>query len=131
MKERKVTAVRASVSAEKIETIKRLNDEGKVGWKIAAEVGLSVSVVNKYRRLMRLEGDNKPQPEPEAKEEPSTSVCDAHCGGCIHLTEVCWGGLSMACYYRINTGKKRPCPAGKGCTVKETGERKQRLIDPW
>lgn len=119
------------VSAEHVEEIMRLHAEGKVGREIAKEVGISISAVNRVRRLLRLNAENKPQTDTEAEQEPSTSVCDANCGGCIHLTEVCWGGLSMACYYRINTGQRRPCPAGKGCTVKETGERKQRLIDPW
>ena len=46
-----------------------------------------------------------------------------YCRGCIHLTTVAdW----PCCNYLINTDQRRPCPAGDGCTVKETKKRKRK-----
>ena len=44
------------------------------------------------------------------------SVCDRYCANCIYF-----GGVDEAvatCNYILRTGKKRPCGAGYGCTVK-------------
>ena len=45
---------------------------------------------------------------------------DSTCRGCIYLTQV--SGYN-ACDYIGATDKRRPCPAGKGCTVRKTGKR--------
>jgi DNA-binding NarL/FixJ family response regulator len=42
------------------------------------------------------------------------------CAGCIHYAI----GVGN-CDYLHHTGKRRGCPAGKGCTRKETGRKKK------
>lgn len=117
------------------EEIRILHAAGKNDVEIALEIGVSHATVGRYRRRLGLprNGHTERRPKEKAKKAdvPSGSVCDDYCLGCTHLTEVHWGGVTKACYYRINTGKKRPCPAGKDCTEKEIGTRKPRLIDPW
>ena len=39
------------------------------------------------------------------------------CGGCIHVS------YEGGCDYLLHTGHSRGCPAGEGCTVKDTGQR--------
>lgn len=43
------------------------------------------------------------------------SLCDSSCRGCIYF-----GTFLRSCEYMIQTGNLRPCPAGKGCTVRTT-----------
>ena len=44
------------------------------------------------------------------------SGSDHPCAGCLHF----YGAYkdNRCCNYILDTGKKRPCPPGEGCTVK-------------
>ena len=42
---------------------------------------------------------------------------DKACTGCIHLGWI--GGYIGCCNYIFHKDERRPCPPGKGCTVKE------------
>lgn len=46
------------------------------------------------------------------------SICDSYCKGCIYLGKV--SQAYMCCRYVFVEDKLRPCPAGTGCTVKQT-----------
>lgn len=46
---------------------------------------------------------------------------DRACKGCIYMGWI--GGYLGCCNYIFMAGKPRPCPPGKGCTVKETKKR--------
>ena len=43
---------------------------------------------------------------------PKPSVCDDYCKGCRHYNE----SYGASCEYMRDTGMRRPCPAGTGCT---------------
>ena len=50
-------------------------------------------------------------------------ICDSYCRGCIYR-----GGNSeeiKSCNYYLMTSIRRPCPAGKGCTVRVRRKRTQ------
>lgn len=48
---------------------------------------------------------------------------DKHCKGCIYRCNLY--NYLYCCDYFLRTGKRRPCPAGQGCTVKiKKGETK-------
>lgn len=36
--------------------------------------------------------------------------------------------IPTSCDYYIITGERRPCPAGKGCTVRMLGEKKRKRV---
>ena len=44
-------------------------------------------------------------------------LVDSTCRGCVYRAGI--NASSMICNYYLDTGKRRPCPAGKGCTVKK------------
>lgn len=46
------------------------------------------------------------------------------CESCVHRTRLGNGNGPVACYYIVNTGKRRSCPPGKKCTVYEKGDPK-------
>lgn len=46
------------------------------------------------------------------------SYNNSYCKGCIYCTKL---SVGLCCEYFLKTNKRRPCPAGSGCTVKETG----------
>ena len=49
------------------------------------------------------------------------AICTpTHCGDCIHYDAY----LSLCDYFQ-HTGQRRRCPAGKGCTRKQTGRKKK------
>lgn len=48
-------------------------------------------------------------------------VCDAFCKGCAFYEP-----YSGTCNYFLSTGQIRPCPAGTGCSVKRTGNKRCR-----
>lgn len=50
------------------------------------------------------------------------SICDSYCDGCI-FKGILQSDLRV-CNYFLATKIRRPCPAGKGCTVKQTGKKK-------
>ena len=53
-----------------------------------------------------------------------TKTVDSFCRGCIYLASVsCAETRNRACDYIGATDQRRPCPAGKGCTVRKTGKR--------
>ncbi len=43
-------------------------------------------------------------------------VCDKSCEGCVYLSQI--NGTVHYCSFFLDTEIRRPCPAGKGCTVK-------------
>lgn len=47
------------------------------------------------------------------------------CEGCKHYAPLAdsYENGSKFCSYCLDEGRRRPCPAGKGCTVKEAGKR--------
>lgn len=51
-------------------------------------------------------------------------ISDKSCEGCIHLCYLY--DKVTCCNYILNTGKKRPCDPGKGCTVKQIRRKKKR-----
>ena len=56
------------------------------------------------------------------------SVCNRNCKGCVYNAEVAthkWG----YCNYIFVERKRRPCPAGKGCTVKKIGRTRRAEND--
>lgn len=123
------------VSEDIIQKLKRLHSEGKTSSEIAAATGLHKSTVNRYSREMGLPiiksqhcRKQKKAPAPVNK-TAQAGMCDSYCDGCVHLTEVSLNTRMRACYYIVDTGRKRPCPAGTGCTVKSGGKREPKLID--
>ena len=48
-------------------------------------------------------------------------ICDSFCKGCWYNKLA--SGDQTLCTYFLETGIRRPCPAGTGCTVKQTGRR--------
>ena len=51
----------------------------------------------------------------------NVSVCDRHCKGCVYNAEM--SNIRYGyCNYLFVEKKRRPCPAGKGCTVKKKGQ---------
>lgn len=52
--------------------------------------------------------------------ESKESVVDRHCEGCKYLSAI--NHELRYCAYLFNTDKRRPCPAGKGCTAKKKGK---------
>ena len=53
----------------------------------------------------------------------AAGVCDAFCKGCIFSSGINGNKSSMVCDYYEKTGKRRPCSAGTGCTVRQTGKK--------
>lgn len=54
------------------------------------------------------------------------SLCDSYCRGCKY-----YGIFLRCCEYMFQTEQLRPCPAGKGCTVRTTkrGKTMAQVID--
>lgn len=51
--------------------------------------------------------------------EPLFTVANhlpVHCDGCRYKGTV---GATETCDYLLQTGRRRPCPVGKGCTVRK------------
>ena len=51
------------------------------------------------------------------------NVCDNYCKGCIYMGLL--QSYAKCCNYYEKTGKRRPCPAGTGCTVKVDGKKRR------
>lgn len=51
------------------------------------------------------------------KTDGDIRLCDKTCYGC-HYAELSDDGETPICLYILFTGKRRPCPAGEGCTVR-------------
>ena len=49
--------------------------------------------------------------------------CDTYCHDCDHYSKA--AGYEM-CNYMLNTGKRRPCLGGTGCTVRKISQSKRR-----
>ncbi|MES1923648.1 hypothetical protein MHBO_005266 [Bonamia ostreae] len=62
--------------------------------------------------------------EEEFKPKRILNVCDSNCKDCCHSSKS--GGICV-CLYILDTGKRRPCKGGAGCTVKEIGNRAKEL----
>ncbi len=54
------------------------------------------------------------------------NVCDRYCDGCIYRGLI-GGDWYRYCKYLLDKGERRPCPPGKGCTVKLTARRGKLL----
>ena len=54
-------------------------------------------------------------------------VCDSYCKGCIYVGKV--SQLYLCCRYVFVEDKLRPCPAGTGCTVKQTNKEIKRKAE--
>lgn len=52
--------------------------------------------------------------------EEEIKTVDSSCHGCKYLAYL-GGGGGPWCDYIGEHNRPRPCPAGKGCTVRETG----------
>lgn len=50
-------------------------------------------------------------------------IYDRACKGCIYFG---WVARFGCCNYIFMEDKRRPCPPGKGCTVKETKKTRQK-----
>ena len=50
-------------------------------------------------------------------------ICDETCKGCVFCGYLNGQNL-FVCNYFLATNKRRPCPAGSGCTVKQKGKKK-------
>lgn len=73
-------------------------------------------------KTMKKEKQEKTQKANEALSLQRPSVCDRFCDGCVFLA---WAnGNCRVCEYFFCTGQRRPCPAGTGCIVKQTGKKK-------
>ena len=46
------------------------------------------------------------------------------CGGCIYYYGPSEG--TICCNYLLDTGKRRPCPPGKDCTVRKSRRNKKK-----
>ena len=49
------------------------------------------------------------------------SICDRYCKGCVYNADIA-GIRAGYCNYYFVEKKRRPCLAGKGCTVKKKGK---------
>lgn len=60
-----------------------------------------------------------------ATKKRKIKMVDDYCGDCVYLTKMSGAGETKipACVYILETGMRRPCPAGKNCKVKEIGKR--------
>lgn len=52
----------------------------------------------------------------------ANGLCDNYCKDCVYR-QALTNGFCIVCNYLLDTGKRRPCPAGEGCTVKIKGKR--------
>ena len=52
--------------------------------------------------------------------QENIKTVDSNCRNCVYLHSM--SGMKFCAYIMIEE-KCRPCPAGKGCTVKKTGKR--------
>ena len=59
---------------------------------------------------------------------PKPSACDDYCKGCGHYNE----SYGASCEYMRDTGMRRPCPAGTGCTehTKHKNGESRRYVNP-
>ena len=51
---------------------------------------------------------------------------DRACAGCVYFG---WVSYMGCCNYFLKTGKRRPCPPGKDCTVKQKRKKARRAED--
>lgn len=55
----------------------------------------------------------------------ANGICDSYCKGCVY-NQIAAGDYQTMCVYYLATDKRRPCPAGKGCTVRKEGRKYSR-----
>ena len=53
----------------------------------------------------------------------ANGLCDSYCDGCVFSQRENGAGGMRLCTYYFVTDIRRPCPAGQGCTVKQTGKK--------
>ena len=49
--------------------------------------------------------------------------------GCVHQGR--WDAGTMCCFYILDTGRRRPCPAGPDCTEYKKGKHPKKLPEHW
>ena len=54
------------------------------------------------------------------------ALCSRLCRSCVHGSDHTTG--TVTCDYILNTGRRRPCPAGDGCTVYKRGPSLQAAL---
>lgn len=61
------------------------------------------------------------------------SKCDKTCRACVYSQKALIGSAGEYwCEYILETKRRRPCPAGKGCTVRRTkGVKKKAGKEAW
>ena len=47
-----------------------------------------------------------------------------YCAECVHFRTVSTVGTQKCCHYILDTGHRRPCLPGPGCTVRDQRKRK-------
>lgn len=57
----------------------------------------------------------------------SSRVYDRACVGCIYHGWI--NGYLGFCNYILMTSKRRPCPPGKGCTVKQKKKKEKKVAE--
>ena len=45
---------------------------------------------------------------------------DKSCKGCVYCSSIAGDSYYLICNYFLMTDKRRPCPPGRDCTVRET-----------
>lgn len=53
----------------------------------------------------------------------ANGIVDSFCRPCIYAGRNQCTKAPGTCDYYLLTGKRRPCPAGKGCTVRDTSKK--------
>lgn len=56
----------------------------------------------------------------------ANGLCDSYCNKCVYASGVNGFAHYTVCNYYLITGIRRPCQAGDGCIVKQTGKKVSR-----
>lgn len=94
--------------------------QGKLGKMVGAQAKtIGYWEAGRYQpQKGKLEKLNKIMETYDGKRQKTSAEMAEGCEGCVFL-----GRLDLACGYNYMTGNRRPCPAGKGCTVKMLAKR--------
>ena len=69
------------------------------------------------------------KPEAKGYDLPMKTKVPKCPSNCIHYGR--WDATTPCCDYFLNTGKRRPCPAGENCTVYKRGKRGKKALFHW
>lgn len=75
------------------------------------------------REVLKKQGRESEKNPKKGRRKMANGICDKFCKGCIY-SNLAAGEDILCCVYYLKTNIRRPCPAGSGCTVKETGRKK-------